>query len=235
MDIAGAVYFPKDCHLAPGRFMAGLKSKLATMGVRFIWETEASEFAVEGRRIKAVETSAGELEGDEFVVAGGSWSPGLGRALDLRLPMQAGKGYSVTLERPRQLPEICAILCEARVAVTPIGTSLRFGGTMEIAGLKTNINPVRVEGIVNSAQRYYPAFRAADFDGVKPWCGLRPCSPDGLPYVGRTARWENVCVATGHAMMGLSLGPVTGRLVAGALAGRRPEFETGLLSPDRYS
>lgn len=235
MDVAGSIFFPKDCHLAPGRFMAGLKQKLDSMSVKFLWQTEVTGFAREGQRIKAVKSSRGDVEGDEFVVAGGSWSPNVARDLNLNLPMQAGKGYSVTLPKPPQLPEICAILSEARVAVTPIGSSLRFGGTMEIAGLNTKINPIRVEGIVKSAQKYYPEFRASDFEGVKPWCGLRPCSPDGLPYIGRTTRWSNVAVATGHAMMGLSLGPVTGKLIADILSQRRSDFDAQLLSVDRYS
>jgi D-amino-acid dehydrogenase len=149
--------------------------------------------------------------------------------------MQAGKGYSLTLAKPRQLPEICAILSEARVAVTPMGDSLRFGGTMEIAGLNEDINPVRVQGIIKSALRYYTDFRADDFAGVKPWCGLRPCSPDGLPYLGRPARYSNLTIATGHAMVGLSLGPVTGQLVADILSNAKPSIDISQLSPDRYS
>src|SRR5207253_241765 len=108
------------------------------------------------------------------------------RGLGLRLPLQAGKGYSVTLREPRQLPTICAILTEARVAVTPLGDALRFGGTMEIAGLDERINPRRVHGIIKSIPQYYPAYKEDDFAGLEPWCGLRPCSPDGLPYLGRT-------------------------------------------------
>ena len=91
--------------------------------------------------------------------------------------------------------------------MTPMGGALRFGGTMEIAGLNEDINPVRVRGIIKPFCRYYPDFTPEDFDGIQPWRGLRPCSPDGLPYVGRTARYANLSVATGHAMMGLSLGP----------------------------
>src|SRR6266581_4114178 len=157
------------------------------------------------------------------------------RELRLILPMQAGKGYNLTLPKPRQLPTIPAILTEARVAVTPMGSSLRFGGTMEIAGLNENINPVRVQGIIKSVPKYYPDFNAQDFDGIKPWCGLRPCSPDGLPYVGRTARFPNLSIATGHAMMGLSLAPITGKLMAEILSGEQPSIDIQLLDPDRYA
>lgn len=235
MDVAGSIYFPKDCHLSPGRFMQSLKRELERLGVRFHWNTEATGVVCDGDSLKALKTSLGEIEGDEFVIAGGSWSPILARELQLKLPMQAGKGYSLTLQKPRQLPGLCSIFTEARVAVTPMGSSLRFGGTMEIAGLNQEINPVRLEGIINAAPRYYPEFRVDDFAGIKPWCGLRPCSPDGLPYIGRTRRYRNVAIATGHAMMGLSLGPVTGRLIADTLAGRKPSLDLTLLDPDRYS
>jgi D-amino-acid dehydrogenase len=115
-----------------------------------------------------------------------------------------------------------------------MGGALRFGGTMEIGGLDETVNPIRVRAIVDAVARYYPDFRAADFEGVRPWRGLRPCSPDGLPYIGRSARYSNLAIATGHAMMGVSLGPITGRLVAQILCGERPELDLTLLSPDRY-
>src|SRR4029079_5123522 len=112
-----------------------------------------------------------------------------------------------TLTKPPELPTICSILTEARVAVTPMGDTLRIGGTMEMSGLNEGINPRRVRGIIKAVPQYYPGFKPEDFEGVKPWRGLRPVSPDGLPYLGRTKRFRNVVVATGHAMLGLSLGP----------------------------
>jgi len=172
---------------------------------------------------------------DEFVLCGGSWTQALARQLRIRLPMQAGKGYSLTLPQPRQLPAICSIFHEARVAVTPMGGALRFGGTMEIDGMSEEINPVRVRGIINAVPKYFPDFTAKDFEGVQPWRGLRPCSPDGLPYVGRAARYSNLSIATGHAMMGLSLGPITGKLVAEIVSGEKPGIDIGMLSPDRYA
>ncbi len=234
MDVAGAVYFPRDCHLSPSRLMAALQARLVAGGTRFLWGTEVTGWRLAPGRIDAVETSAGLIEADEFVLAGGSWSPGTGKGLGLDLPMQAGKGYSLTLTQPRQLPKICSIFTEARVAVTPMDSTLRFGDTMEIAGLNEEINPVRVQGIIKSVAKYYPAFSPSDFNGVQPWRGLRPCSPDGLPYLGRTRKHANLVVATGHAMMGLSLGPITGRLVAQLIAGEKPSIDLSLLSPDRY-
>jgi D-amino-acid dehydrogenase len=238
MDIAGAVYFPRDCHLTPDRFMSQLQDRLTAEGVEFVWNTEVTGWRVEGgRQIRAATARNGEdeIEADEFVLCGGSWSPLLARELGLRIPMQAGKGYSLTLKQPRQLPEICAILTEARVAVTPMDGALRFAGTMEIAGLDEGINPMRVRGIIAAATKYYPEFEPSDFEGVAPWRGLRPCSPDGMPYVGRTARCANLYIATGHAMMGISLGPVTGKLIAEILAGEIPQIDMAQLSPDRYA
>ena len=120
------------------------------------------------------------------------------------------------------------------MAVTPRGEALRFAGTLEIAGLATEISPARVRGIIDAVGRYYPDFGPADFSGIEPWCGLRPCSPDGLPYVGRSARCANLVVATGHAMLGMTLGPITGQLAAEILSGEEPRLDVRLLSPDRY-
>jgi D-amino-acid dehydrogenase len=236
MAIAGSVYFPKDCHLSPNRFMSVLQNQVQQLGGSFRWDTEVTDWRLENpRRIRALRLASGEeIEGDEFVLGAGSWSPGLARKLGLRLPMQAGKGYSLTLPRPRQLPRICSILTEARVAVTPMNGALRVGGTLEIAGLNEEINPIRVRRIVESFCRYFPAFTPVDFETVAPWKGLRPCSPDGMPYIGRTRRFDNLTIATGHSMMGLSLGPITGRLVGMILAGEKAPWDLSMLSPDRY-
>ena len=237
LGIAGAVYFPLDCHLTTDRFMAALEAQLERLGVKFSWESEVLDFTTKpDNRVHSVKLSNDkELEAEEFVMCGGSWSPELARKLGLRIPIQAGKGYSLTLPKPRQLPQICSICTEARVAVTPMGESLRVGGTMEIAGLNEDINPIRVRGIIDSFCRYFPEFCAEDFAGVQPWRGLRPCSPDGLPYIGRTAKFANLSIATGHGMMGLSLGPITGRLMAEILSGEKPAWNISMLSPDRYS
>jgi D-amino-acid dehydrogenase len=234
MDIAGAVYFPRDCHLSPHRFMEALEQQLRDLGVQCIWNAEATGWRFQEQRIEALHTTQGEFNADDFVLCGGAWSPALVRDLHLSLPMQAGKGYSLTLPTPRERPNICAIFTEARIAVTPMGDTLRFGGTMELSGLNEEINPRRVQGIINAVPQYYPRFKTTDFEGIAPWRGLRPCSPDGLPYLGRTARYPNLLVASGHAMMGLSLGPITGKLTAEILAGETPSIPLALLKPDRF-
>jgi len=237
MNVAGAVYFPRDCHLQPDRFVATLQDQLVAAGAELIWDREVTGWRQgSGTYLQGVCLDDGrELSADEYVICGGSWSPGLVRDLGLRIPIQAGKGYSLTLPQPRQLPQICAIFTEARMAVTPMGGALRFGGTMEISGLSETIDARRVRGIINAVAGYYPDFTPADFEGIIPWRGLRPCSPDGLPYLGRTARYANLTVATGHAMMGMSLAPITGQLVASILAGDHLSPDLALLSPDRFS
>jgi D-amino-acid dehydrogenase len=227
MDIVGSVFFHDDSHITPGKFMAALKREV---GTHVRWNTKVTGWKAESVRIQTVQTTQGDFPADEVVLCAGSWSSTL-----LKLPLQAGKGYSLTLPEPPQLPRIPMILTEARVAVTPMGGKLRFGGTMEIAGLNEDLNPIRVQGIVRSVPKYFPDFTTKDFEGIQPWRGLRPCSPDGLPYIGRTGRYANLLVGTGHAMMGLSLGPITGKLLADILSNDKPSIDLTLFHPDRYS
>lgn len=241
MDIAGGVYFPLDCHLNPPQLMGRLTRALAESGATFCWSTEVTGWRIGRERtlgrssIEAVQTNRGELTADEYVLAAGAWSPHIVRGLGINLPLQAGKGYSLTLPHPKQKPNMPCILTEARVAVTPMGEALRFGGTMEIAGMDTSINPARVRGILKSVPKYFPDFSPDDFRDVPAWCGLRPCSPDGLPYVGRFKRFANLSVATGHAMLGVSLGPITGKLIAEVLSEEQPSIGLEMLSPERYA
>lgn len=235
MDVCGSVFFPKDCHLPPRRFIAALETELLKLGVEFLWDTEVLGFETENHTLRAIKTSKGQVESHEVVLSGGVWSADLAKSLSLKLPMQAGKGYSLTLPNPAQLPELCSICTEARLAVTPMGGALRVGGTMEMAGTDESITQRRVRGITRAFPTYFPAFAETDFTHVKPWSGLRPVSPDGMPYIGRTQRWKNLTIATGHAMMGLSLAPATGKIVSDLLGGENPPVTLDLMSPDRFA
>jgi D-amino-acid dehydrogenase len=235
MDVAGAVYFPLDSHLTPGRLMGMLRRETERSGVELAWDEAVTGWRVRGARVEAVRTTGGERTADEYVLSSGAWSTAMARDLGLDMPMLAGKGYSLTLDDPPRLPSLCSILAEAWVAVTPMGKTLRFAGTMELGGIDNSIDPARVSGIVKSVPRYFPELTMDHFREVKAWCGLRPCSPDGLPYLGRFARYANLSAATGHAMMGVSLGPVTGKLLAEILSGEKPSLDVGALRPDRYS
>jgi len=235
MRAVGGVYFPMDAYLTPDRFMSALIERLRQRGVDLAWNTAVTGWNRGEGRIEGVMTSRGAVDADEFVICGGAWTADIARQLKLRLPMQAGKGYSITLPMPRKQPAHAMILSEARVAVTPMGSALRFGGTMEITGSDLSINPARVRGIVKAVTTYLPDFSADDLQQVQPWAGLRPCSPDGLPYIGRFQSFDNLSVAAGHAMMGLSLGPITGKLMSELLSGAAPSIPIERLSPDRYA
>ncbi|HET7903154.1 MAG TPA: FAD-dependent oxidoreductase [Candidatus Eisenbacteria bacterium] len=234
LDVIGGAFYPTDAHLTPQRFVATLERWVRDAGAAFTWNAEILGWRNEGRAIRAARTAAGEVEADEFVLAAGSWTPRLAAPLGVSLPMEPGKGYSVTIpESPVPLRR-SVLLHEARVAITPMGRSLRIGGTMELTGYDLSINPPRIRGIRKSLRRFLPEIREDAFDGLKPWCGLRPCTPDGLPYIGRVGRYANLSVAAGHAMMGLSMAPATGRLLAQILSGEPPSVEPTLLHPDRY-
>lgn len=185
--------------------------------------------------VSSVSTTAGDLIADEYVLAGGSWSPAMIHGLGLRLPMQAGKGYSLTMDRPRLRLTKPMILTERRVAVTPMGDKLRFGGTMEISGHNDTVRPERVQQIIDGAKAFLPELTDADFTGLKPWFGYRPVSPDGMPYIGRLGRYPNLSTASGHAMLGLTLAPISGLLIAEVLSGRKPSVDISLLNPNRFA
>ncbi len=236
MKIAGAVYFPDDCQVTPMRVMAVLAREVERLGVQVLYNAGMETWRRTGDRIDALRTRGGaEQSADEYVVCAGFWSQDVVRELGVDIPMQAGKGYSLTLDKPGALPRICAILSEARVAVTPMDGSLRFAGTMELGGDDESIDGARVRGMVKSIAAYYPDITPAQLQKATVRTGLRPCSPDGLPYVGRVSRYANLSVATGHAMMGMSLGPITGKVIAEMLAGETPSCDVAALSPDRYA
>ena len=222
MDVAGAVYFPQDCHLNPSRFMAAMRRRVLAAGGIIESGITIDNIDIRSGKVSAVTGNGRRFENENFVIAGGSWSADLLKFVGLKLPLQAGKGYSLTLPSPPELPQLCSIFAEAKVAITPMDGRLRFGGTMEVGGLDLSINPARVRGIVKSVHAYFPKFSESDFERVKPWAGLRPVSPDGVPYLGQVPGLPNLLAATGHAMMGLSLGPASGRLIADLLAGDMP-------------
>ncbi len=235
MNIAGSIYFPIDAHLTPRKLMPALLELLRAEGVKLHFETAIQSWQVEAGRVRAVRTDGGDFTADEYVLATGSWAGETLRGLSLRLPMQPGKGYSLTIPKPRFHFRKSMILAERRVAVTPMGEQLRFGGTMELSGHRGALLPERVEQIIDAARAYFPDLRAEDFAGVEPWFGYRPLTPDGLPYIGRFAQFSNLTAACGHAMLGVTLAPITGLLVAETLGGRRPSVEMKLLRPDRFA
>lgn len=228
-NAVGGVWFADDAHLSPSLFMAALRRHLSEAGVRI-------ESGVDVTAIRDGEVTAGERSwpADLVVLAAGAWSGELATSLKVRLPMLAGRGYGYTISPPPQRFQRPAILVEARVAVTPMPEGTRFVGTMELGPPRIEPNPNRIAGMQRSIGEMLPGYATAKPEG-DPWIGLRPCPPDGLPYLGRLKRQPNVIVAAGHAMMGMSLGPITGRLVGELADGESPSIEISLLDPERYA
>ena len=187
-----------------------------------------------GGAVSAARTRGAGVEADAFVVSAGVWSARLLRSLGMRMPLEGGRGFSVTIETPVHRPRLPAILAEASVAVTPLGTRVRFGGTLELVAPDTRRNPGRVRDMLRSIGAYFPAVGERAFEGAPVLTGLRPCSPDGLPYIGRVPVANNVVVATGHAMLGVSLAPVTGKVVSELLMGEPPSLDLMAVRPERY-
>lgn len=231
----GAVYFPGDAHLTPQNLLSQLIPYLKKQGVIFLSNTPVEDFTVVNGKINSVKISTGENHFDEVVLASGSWSGTVANRLGITVPMQGGKGYSFLLKGVEKNIRIPSIFLEARVAVTPMGNDLRFGGTMEIAGTDQRISMNRVKGIVDAIPRYYPEMKVALPKVEQVWHGLRPCSPDGLPYIGRSQKISNLIFATGHAMMGLSLGPGTGRIVADVVSGKSTDVKLHAFNPERFA
>lgn len=231
MQAAGAVHFLDDGHLTPQNFMSKLRKSLVDRGVEFVEELVGDFKKIANS--PTVITEADTRAFDQVVIATGANAISLARELDLNLPMMAGKGYSFNLDQPVQMPDLCSILVEARVAVTPMASGLRFAGTMELGPPQRSVNPKRLAGIKKSIPKYFPQFQLSDFDNKEVWLGLRPCSPDGIPYMGRVAKHPEFIIATGHSMMGLSLGPFSGQYVAKIVSGEISD--TGLLDPNRYA
>jgi D-amino-acid dehydrogenase len=234
IEAVGGVHYVADCHFSPAVFMRALSRKLSEMKVQFV-RARAQRLDVHEGRIEKLETQGEQIGADEFVLAAGAWSSRLAAQVGVRLPLQAGKGYSFEVPNPPERPTICAILMEGRVAVTPMPEGVRFGGTMEIGPADDGVDARRVQGIREAVPHYYPAFRGFDLSASPPSLGLRPCTPDGLPYIGRSTRYPNLVIATGHAMMGMSLGPITGQIVGDIVANRPGAIPLDLLRPERFA
>jgi D-amino-acid dehydrogenase len=166
------------------------------------------------------------------VLAAGSWSPDVARSLRLKIPIQAAKGYSVTLENPTVAPKLPLLLAEAHVVVNPLGHALRIAGTLELAGMDFSINPHRLTAVREAARDFLPGIEQAAV--IEMWRGLRPCTPDGLPVIGRASELQNLIVAAGHAMLGMSLGPVTGKLVSQLVSGEKTMLDIQALCLERF-
>ncbi|MEZ4793348.1 MAG: FAD-dependent oxidoreductase [Gelidibacter sp.] len=232
LNVKGATYYKGDSHTTPHEFMTEMKTHLRAVGVKFFSNEKVEDLMVSNGKISSIKTKNQTFKADEFVLAAGSWSHILSTKLGLKLLLQAGKGYRINTSEPTGI-KMPAILCEAKAAVTPMNGFTRFAGTMEIAGINHNINKVRVEAIANAATRYYPEIHLTQEEKEDAACGLRPVTPDGLPYIGKSSKCKNLTIAAGHAMMGWSMGTGTGKLVSEIICDKKSFMPLDLFNPDR--
>lgn len=231
-DVCGAVHDEDGACLVAPDFVVELARLLETMGVQIHAQTEVLGFEASGGRVVEVRTGGGAIRPRETVIAAGAWSPRWARELGVRLELQPARGYSVTVRAPRGAPRLPVLLSEGRVAVAPLGDRLRFGGTLELAGLDGAITERRVEGLRRTVRDYLPALEPTETLAV--WTGLRSCTPDGLPLIGRVEPYRNLSVACGHGHVGMGLAPVTGRLIAQIVAGEPPDMDPTPFRVERY-
>jgi D-amino-acid dehydrogenase len=230
----GAVHFPGDSWMVPKDFMVNMKRAIKELGVEIYYNQEVKGIETTNGTVKSLRTADNEFEGDEIVLAAGAFTPVLTKLMGNRLLLEAGKGYSVDYKDQDMIPDMAYILVEARVAVTPMDNFVRIAGTMELGGINLDINPRRVAGFLKSVNAYLPDFDYEKVKSLPVWAGLRPCTPDGLPYVGRDTKYKNLIVAAGHAMMGFTLGPVTGKLVTELIQGQNTSLAIEQLAVNRY-
>ena len=230
--MAGGYLYESDAHLRPDRLMAELRRVLTGLGVEVRENAEATGFARAGVRATAVRTPAGDVPADHVVVATGAWTPLLNKELGCRVPIQPGKGYSMTMPRPKLCPTYPLIFEEHRVAVTPFASGYRLGSTMEFAGYDDSMNRSRLSILTDAAKIYLREPLAGPVQ--EEWWGWRPMTFDGLPVIDRSPAAENVVIAAGHNMLGLSMATATGKLVAEMLGGSKPHIDPSPYSLARF-
>ena len=231
-SIQGGVYCPEEAHCDPLRFVHEVGRMAAEEGAELRTRVEVIGFERRNGRIATLETTEGPVVAGTVVLAAGAWSGVLARRLSVFAPIEGGKGYHVEFERGPTDPSIPLGLMEARIAMTPLEGRLRLAGTLELAGLDLGVDRVRVDAIVRAARRALPGLEERPVRAT--WRGLRPCTPDGMPIIGRPAALENLVLAAGHGMWGLQLAPVTGQLVAQLVCAEKPSCDVEPFRPDRF-
>jgi len=234
LDICGAVLFKDDAHIHPGKFMVALRQYLEKNGVKFQLNTTVTGFERKKTKIEKVLTDKGDFAGDEIILCAGSWLPKIAKMAGIHLLLEGGKGYSYTYKNVEKNIRYPAILVDGRCAVTPWGHNLRIGGTMEFSGNNDKVLIKRMEGIYNSVKLFYPGLKIDFPPQDKIWTGLRPVTPDGLPYIGKTTKYDNLLLAGGHAMLGISEGAATGQIISDIVEKRSTTIDVSAFNPDRF-
>jgi len=235
LDIYGAVLFKDDAHIHPGRFMVAMKNYLEKNGVSFQLNTKVTGFNKKQNKIEEVVTDKGAFTGKEIILTPGSWLPDVAKMLGIDLLLQGGKGYSYTYDYVEKNIHYPAILVDGRCAITPWKHELRIGGTMEFSGNNDNVLINRMHGIYNSIKVFYPGLKIDFPPKEKIWTGLRPVTPDGLPYIGKTNHYDNLLIGGGHAMLGISEGAATGAILADLVADEKTPIDISAFQVERFA
>lgn len=229
----GGVYYSTDSHIDPKKYMHFMKEYLINKGVIFSYNTTVRGFRRNGNSVTHLLTNKGDFTCEKLVLATGSWIPSLSKDLGIDLLLQAGKGFSITYKNVKNNIKRPAILVDDRVALTPLGNDLRIGGTMEISGLNLEVSMSRVEGIVEAVNKNYTNLKLEVPKKEDVWAGLRPCTPDGMPYISKT-KFQNLVISGGHAMLGISMSAATGLLAKELVLNEKPTINVDAFSINRF-
>ena len=231
-DVFGAWHHRADSHLRPDRLLQSWRQALVRAGVVIEENCALNRFSESGSRIQAAFSGRGEFSADTYVLAAGAWSAPVAGQLGIKLPIQPGKGYSITMGRPAVCPATPCYLYERRVVATPWPSGYRLGGTMELRGFDLGLNAERLNALKTAAGEYLKD--PIGHPVVDHWAGLRPMTYDELPVIGRAPRFRNLILATGHGMLGVTTAPATGKLVPEIACGVPPHIDPGPFDPGRF-
>ncbi len=239
-EVCGSWYHEIDSHVRPEKLVRALQAVALRKGVVIEERCGVRAFETTGGRISAAVTDRGRYAADTFVLAAGAWTPFVSKTARVRVPIQPGKGYSVTLRRPAVCPRIPCYLYGPRVVATPWSDGLRLGGTMEFSGFNLNLDRTRLAGLTQAARDYLNPSTGGEHPSaggtvLEEWVGMRPMTPDDLPVIGRSHIWPNLILASGHGMMGVTMATGTGRLVADLAGGVTPPFDPAPFDPARFA
>ena len=232
-DIAGAWFNKADWHLRPELLMISWRNYLSQKGAIIEEQCNVLEFKTDGKTVIGVNTDQGTFEADAFILATGAWASQTLKQLKLDLPVQAGKGYSITMERPGICPSYPCILYEKSMVVTPWKSGYRLGGTMEFSGFSNSLNPKRLSKLISGATAYLR--EPLGHPITEEWTGLRPMTYDDMPIIDRAQSHKNLIIATGHGMLGLTLATGTGKVVCDMVNEKTPEINMAPFSINRFN
>ncbi len=230
--LGGAWHYEGDCHIRPDKFLSSIKARLEGRGTVFIDGCDIADFHTEAGGAKAVSSSLGSFEADHFVVATGAMTPLLNKHLGMRVPIQPGKGYSLTMPKPTLMPKVPIIFEDSHVAITPMETAYRIGSTMEFVGYDTSISRKRLKLLTDAAEKYLHEPYSDSIE--EEWFGWRPMTWDGRPIIDRSPRMSNVWIAAGHSMLGLSMATGTGKLIAEMIGEEDTHIDASGFSASRF-